>query len=420
MVNRNAITYSLPSKSKISQKKVLLLFVNLLHSLLYVTILLNHRTKHMSDKAITVVPHKTVCLNMIVKDEVDVIRRCLATCKPLIDYWVIVDTGSTDGTQDAIREFMKDVPGELYERPWKNFEHNRNEALELARSRADYILIIDADDILTYEPGFKFGNLDKDCYYMPVAFDNLLYARIHLFNSKLGFKWVGVLHEYIVSPPSVTSGKFIDISYMCTTHGNRSKNPKKYEKDAEVLEAALVDDPHNSRHVFYLAQTYVAAKNYPKAIEAYQRRVDLGGWDEEVFYSLLQIARIYENTNQSPEKVVESFWKAFHFRPSRAEPLYYLSDYYFRLAKYEPSYSVSKLGMYIPLPPEDIMFVDWWAYKWGLPLVNSAAAWWINKYHESAELSTQLLSQQDLPPHIRTIVERNLKLAQESIAQSAS
>src|SRR5574340_542399 len=94
---------------------------------------------------------KTICLNMIVKNESKVIERCLASVKPIIDTWVIVDTGSTDGTQAIVREFLKDIPGELHERPWVNFGHNRNEALELARGKADYLLLIDADDKLAYE-----------------------------------------------------------------------------------------------------------------------------------------------------------------------------------------------------------------------------------------------------------------------------
>ena len=73
-----------------------------------------------------------VCLNMIVKNENRIIERCLESTKPLIDYWIIVDTGSTDGAQEIIKEFMKDIPGEFYERPWVNLEHNRNETLHLA------------------------------------------------------------------------------------------------------------------------------------------------------------------------------------------------------------------------------------------------------------------------------------------------
>ncbi len=58
---------------------------------------------------------QTVCLSMIVKNEATVIRRCMESVRPIIDYWIIVDTGSTDGTQDVIREHLKDLPGELGE-----------------------------------------------------------------------------------------------------------------------------------------------------------------------------------------------------------------------------------------------------------------------------------------------------------------
>ena len=78
---------------------------------------------------------QSICLNMIVKDEQSIIAKNLASAKQIIDYWVIVDTGSTDGTQEEIRRCMQGVPGELHERPWVDFEHNRNEALALARGK---------------------------------------------------------------------------------------------------------------------------------------------------------------------------------------------------------------------------------------------------------------------------------------------
>ena len=111
---------------------------------------------------------KKICLNMIVKDESKVIERCLGSVKGLIDYWVIVDTGSTDGTQKVIAEFMKDIPGELHERPWVNFEHNRNEALALTKGKGDYLLFIDADEQLIFNDDFRMPALDVDLYFVPI------------------------------------------------------------------------------------------------------------------------------------------------------------------------------------------------------------------------------------------------------------
>lgn len=45
--------------------------------------------------------------------------------KPIIDHWVIVDTGSTDDTQDVILRELEGIPGSLDAREWVNFGHNR-------------------------------------------------------------------------------------------------------------------------------------------------------------------------------------------------------------------------------------------------------------------------------------------------------
>jgi transposase len=58
---------------------------------------------------------------MIVKNEASVIRRCLDSVLAIVSQWVIVDTGLTDGTQDIVREHLRDLPGELHERPWRDF-----------------------------------------------------------------------------------------------------------------------------------------------------------------------------------------------------------------------------------------------------------------------------------------------------------
>ena len=138
-----------------------------------------------------------LCLNMIVKNEAPVIRRCIDSVRPIIDRWVIVDTGSTDGTQDIIREHLLDLPGELHERPWRDFAHNRSEALELARAQSDYTLIIDADDTLEIAPSTVLPALSADSYMLEIGDARIVYQRTQLVRSALPWRYEGVLHEYL-------------------------------------------------------------------------------------------------------------------------------------------------------------------------------------------------------------------------------
>ena len=107
-----------------------------------------------------------ICLSMIVKNEAHVIERCLRSVFPFVDAWVICDTGSTDGTQEIVRQVMAGKPGLLVERPWVNFAHNRNEALRLAQERGEYVFFIDADETLMLERVIDTSVLKGDAYYL--------------------------------------------------------------------------------------------------------------------------------------------------------------------------------------------------------------------------------------------------------------
>ncbi|POX49977.1 hypothetical protein C3488_16065 [Streptomyces sp. Ru72] len=143
---------------------------------------------------------------MIVKDEAPVIRRCLESVRSLIDTWVIVDTGSSDGTQDVIREVYSDVPGVLYERSWKGFDGSRTEAIELARSSGDYLLFMDADDVMEVEPGFRMPELTHDGYSIAVHHGPVIHWRPTLAATRLPWRYIGVLHEYLYCDPPLTLG----------------------------------------------------------------------------------------------------------------------------------------------------------------------------------------------------------------------
>ena len=265
---------------------------------------------------------KTICLNMIVKDERLVIQRCLGSVKQIIDYWVIVDTGSSDGTQQIIREFMQDIPGELHEEAWVNFEHNRNIALDYARNKADYILFIDADETLLLLDRFDKTGLDKDFYYAMKTGQQVIARYVFLINNDPGWHWKDVLHEYMTHSRIVTGDILNGVAIDCSFRdGHRSNDGGKSLKDAQILEEAIMKDPANSRYVFYLAQSYGNAGKLTQAIECYKKRVSMGGEAEEVFWSLYCIAALQQILKMEHLTIVNGYCQAHLFDPTRVEPL---------------------------------------------------------------------------------------------------
>ena len=356
---------------------------------------------------------KKICLNMIVKNEKPVITRCLASVKPIIDYWVIVDTGSTDGTQDVIREFMKDVPGELYERPWKNFEHNRNEALELAKGKGDYFFIMDADDHLEFDPAFKLPAMNAGSYRMWIKYGGTTYQRHQVISASLPWKWIGVLHEVLNCDAQYSSEMMEGVTIVVGTDGARSRDPQKYAKDAAVLEEALQKEPENTRYMFYLAQSYRDAGMYEKSIEWYLKRIAKGGWDEEVYWSMIQIGIMEQVLNRPDDVVLDSFLNAYRRRPHRPEAVMHLAEIYRKQNRYDMAYTLIKLWQIMPKPPApDVLFVQQWMYDYGLLFEFSISSYYVGQYQESLNACDKLLSMKDLPQGLRdqTVINRQFPL----------
>ncbi len=325
-----------------------------------------------------------ICLNMIVKNEAAVISRCLATVKPWVDYWVIVDTGSTDGTQDIIREFMKDVPGELHERPWKNFAHNRNEALALAKAHGDYVLFIDADETLRMPAGYRWADLSADGYQFRCEYSGWDYTRNALVATRLNWRWEGVLHEFLTTnQPHVWQtlpGPIISIAH----DGARGRDPETYLRDIEVLEQALVDEPQNTRYVFYLAQSYRDAHRPEQALARYQQRATMGGWEEEVWFSLYQAAIQSEKLGLPVAEVSQRYLAAYQMRPSRAEPLCELARYHRLRNDFVLGHLYARQAAAIPYP-KDMLFVEASVYHWRALDELTVAAYYVNEPGVKAE-----------------------------------
>lgn len=348
-----------------------------------------------------------ICLNMIVKNEAHVIRRCLDSVRPHIAHWVIVDTGSTDGTQATIRDCLRDVPGELHERPWRDFGHNRTEALDLAHGKSDYVLVMDADHALRTPEGYAFRGLGADGYMLAHRYAGTEYGLPILLADRIRWRYEGVLHEYVTAEAphrfESLAGPWIEVFH----EGARSRDPETYRKDAAILEAALAQEPDNARYAFYLAQSLRDAGESARAREAYRHRAKMAGWDEERWYALFQAAVLDERLGEPPMTVQHAYLSAFAARPTRAEPLVELARFHRLRQEWGLAHLFARHAVAMPRPGSGL-FVDDACYAWRALDELAIAAWYVGARDEGRQAAQRLLAECRFPNTERARMEANL------------
>jgi glycosyltransferase involved in cell wall biosynthesis len=363
---------------------------------------------------------QTVCLNMIAKNEAHVIRRCLESVRPLIASWVISDTGSTDGTQDIVRDVLSDIPGTLIERPWVDFAHNRTEVLDASRGRCDYTLIVDADDELQFDDGFVMPTLEADSYNIAVHFSGMSYHRRQMVRSALPWRYVGVLHEYITCEQAVTE-EMLDGARIVVHHeGARSRDPLTYRRDALVLEKALLDEPDNSRYVFYLAQSYRDAQDLELSLRQYRRRTTMGGWRDEVWYSLYQIAHLEARLNKPWPEVMASYLAAYQFLPDRAEPLYQIAMHYQSTKEFHTAKGCFEWATKVAAPGPTGLFVERAMYDYLLELEHAVCCYYTGAHAQAIAINDRLLARGTLPEPLADQVRKNRQFSLDALGASAN
>lgn len=310
---------------------------------------------------------------MIVKNEAHIILETLQNLVNSItfDYWVISDTGSTDGTENLILNFFSEVgiPGELHKDEWQNFAYNRNLALNYARGKGDYILIFDADDFV--EGSLKIStDLEADAYYLNFSDESgvLSFRRVALVKNNPEIYWRGVVHEFIELPEGASYGNLVGpYSVIARTRGARSLDDDKYYHDATVLANAVYNnqDPDlEPRYTFYCARSYRDAGLYQEALSWFKKRaVMTDGWSEEAYYSCLEIAQIYENEGKALEGR-EYLEKAIQINPNRAEAWSQLAKLYREVGQHHIAFAYAYMAKDLELNPDSLFswnrVYDYW------------------------------------------------------------
>jgi tetratricopeptide (TPR) repeat protein len=352
---------------------------------------------------------------MIVKDEAHVIKETLENIYKYIDYYVINDTGSTDGTQKIIKEFFdsKGIKGEIIDHEFRtckchgpeykkysffHFGWNRSYALDLCKGKSEYIWVFDADDLVVGD--LKIPELKADSYMLTYG-KGFTYQRVQIFKNDPSYRWkyMEALHEYPTcdkknfTKAQITGNYYVDSRRL----GARNKDSQKYLRDAKVFEELLLENPDNERNAFYCAQSYFDYRDFPNAIKWYKKRVEMGRWFEEVFYSLYRIAQAMEELKYPWKDIEEAYMKAHTFCKIRAEPLYNIAKHYRLAGDFQTGYKISKKASYIPYPEKCVLFIYRDMYEYRILDEVAVNAFYLGKYHESYSISKKLLDSGVVP-----------------------
>lgn len=193
----------------------------------------------------------TISLCMIVKNEAEVLERCLASVADLMDEIIIVDTGSTDATKEIASRYT----ARIYDFPWvDDFSLARNFAFE--KASCDYIYSADADEFLDEKNRKAFYNLKSvmmheveivTMWYDESGVQTVLNAkrerRPKLFKRLRKFVWVDPIHETVRTEPVVFDS---DIVISHRPVGNHS------DRDFSIFEGAYATSGRLSKKLYLM------------------------------------------------------------------------------------------------------------------------------------------------------------------------
>ncbi len=306
-------------------------------------------------------------LILMVKNESRIIERCLSALESAVDAFCVVDTGSTDNTVALAKQWMTGRVGTVVGIPWVNFGVSRSASFTAAHAfvqtqlkwdlKDTYGLLLDAD--MVFHPGsLRTTPLTEIGYTIVQCAGTLEYPNCRLVRMDFPWKCVGVTHEYWDGP---TSHLPKSVCWIEDRNDGGCKSDK-FERDARLLERGIREEPDNVRYYFYLGQTYHSLGRFKESIAMYKKRIRLGGWFEEVWYSHYMIAQCHQSLGNIP-KFEEWMLRAYAFRRERAESLYKLTKYFREHAQHHKAYQYYQMGSAIP-QPGDSLFIESDVYKY--------------------------------------------------------
>jgi glycosyltransferase involved in cell wall biosynthesis len=324
-------------------------------------------------------------LVMIVKNEAHGIRETLESFKPFINRWTILDTGSTDGTQDVIRRVLDGIPGSLHEEPFVDFATSRNRALELHGDPTTYTVMPDGDDRLINGEALRSfletrGGDGQAAYLTNLRRGTLSYWLPLILRTSAGWRYHGVVHEFIgpIFGEGFATTKIPDVQFVQDSRElSLEASRKRWTRDLVLLKAELAVKPSDGRTLFYLGQTYECLNDPQEALRVYERRIAVGGWAEETFEAYLRRAKILDTLKKPWPEIQQAYLDAYRFDGERAEPLFQIAEHWYCEQVHELTYLFAARAADLP-PPSSTLFVDEEVYTWKAADLAATSGYYLN------------------------------------------
>lgn len=376
-------------------------------------------------------PLPKICLVMIVKNESRTIRRLLHSLDGFIDEYCICDTGSTDDTISKIKEHFElmNVQGHIILEKFKNFGYNRNVVLKFANvnARSEFLLLMDADMILTYPTKSKeevkqmLKSTGGNAFSLFQGSESFHYKNVRIIkNVKDGFSYWGTTHEYINTPPNTTTITLDKDLLFIKDIGDGGCKDDKFERDVRLLKEGLEESPNNVRYLFYLANSYKDLRKYEDAITYYLKRIETGGWIEEVWMCYYNIGHCYKELNKI-ESAVYYWLEAYNHSPHRIESLYELIKHYRIVGKHKLAYHFYVMADYerSQLTSFDYLFLQKNVYEYKLDYEMTILGYYYNpKKYDIVGINTKVLSHEHTDDSTYDSVLSNYKFYAKKLCDS--
>jgi tetratricopeptide (TPR) repeat protein len=314
--------------------------------------------------------HNKIILMLMIKNESRIIQRCIQHAIQHVDAVCVLDTGSTDNTVEVCKKTLEDSgkPFTIAVDPFKNFGYSRTMSFHKTQAFCQtlgwdaantYALAVDADMNLIVQPVFKDFRLTANGYTMIQANHHMKYHNTRLMHVGSPWKCVGATHEYW--DLGGTEKIPFEVMHIDDKNDGGCKSDK-FERDLRLLTEEIAENPRNDRAHYYLGQSLKDLGRFEEAIVMFKKRIDLGGWVEEVHYAHYQIGKCYDHMNKPIDM---EYWmnRAFEYYPRKAEPLYHLTRYFREKSQHFKAYHYYLKGRDIPYPKDDVLFIENHVYE---------------------------------------------------------